>query len=143
MPIQLTTAHKHDIEQHGQEAYPHECCGFLVGSIQGDNSMVNATVRAVNTRTDRPTNRFEIDPLELMKVDRASRANSQTVVGFYHSHPDAPARPSEYDRERAWPGYCYLIVAVHSGAAVDFLNWRLKDDRSAFESDPVSIDPGE
>lgn len=140
MGLYLTDGHKLEIERHGVETYPHECCGFLVGSIDAENSTVRETVRAVNTRTDTPSNRFEIDPLELMKVDRAARAKSLTVVGFYHSHPDAPARPSEYDRERAWPGYCYVIVSVHSGKVVDFLNWRLKDDRSAFESDPISIE---
>ena len=140
MGLHLTAAHRSEIEKHGVETYPHECCGFLVGSLNGEDSTVVETVRAINTRTDRPSNRFEIDPLELMKTDRAARANGKTVVGFYHSHPDAPARPSEYDRERAWPGYCYLIVSVRSGIAVDFLNWRLLDDRSAFETDPVRID---
>ena len=140
MGLHLTAEHKSEIEKHGVETYPHECCGFLIGSLNGEGSIVDETVRAVNTRTDRPSNRFEIDPLELMKTDRAARAKGKTVVGFYHSHPDAPARPSEYDRERAWPGYCYLIVSVRSGIAVDFLNWRLLDDRSAFETDPVRID---
>lgn len=139
MPLQLTTEQDTAIRAHGAQDYPHECCGFLVGTTAGETVIVARTVPAKNTRDDSPRNRFEIDPGELVKVDRAARADGLSVVGFYHSHPDAPAQPSNYDREHAWPGYCYIIVSVVSGQPQEMNNWLLRDDRSGFDSDAIVI----
>ena len=95
------------------------------------------TAPAANLRDDSPRNRFEIDPGDLVKTDRAARAEGLGVVGFYHSHPDAPARPSEFDREHAWPGYCYVIVSVQAGQPVEMRNWLLAEDRTHFEEDAI------
>ena len=92
---------------------------------------------AANTRQDSPRNRFEIDPGEMVRVDRAARAEGLSVVGFYHSHPDAPARPSEFDREHAWPGYCYVIVSVAAGQPREMRNWLLRDDHTQFDEDAI------
>ena len=135
MSLFLTTDQVDAIRAHGAADYPHECCGFLVGTA-GPEKVVRV-VRARNTRDDSPRNRFEIDPGELVKIDRVARAEGLSVIGFYHSHPDAPARPSEYDREHAWPGYCYVIVSVQKGQPGEMRNWRLREDRSGFDSDPV------
>ncbi len=140
MPLRLTTKHDAAIRAHGVKDYPHECCGFLVGRADGETVTVVRTVPAANTRDDSPRNRFEIDPGELVKTDRAARADGLGVVGFYHSHPDAPAMPSEFDREHAWPGYCYAIVSVRDGTARELRNWRLADDRTHFDEDEVLID---
>lgn len=139
MGIQLTDQNRFEIVSHGEAEYPRECCGFLIGQLRGTETTVTKTLRASNTRTDHAHNRFEIDPLELMRVDRTERAVGKTVVGFYHSHPDVAAMPSEYDRERAWPGYCYVIVSVRLGEAVDVRNWRLREDSSAFEEDLITF----
>jgi len=153
MPLTLTPEHDAAIRAHAALDYPNECCGFLVGRItplpQGEGGeppasregsvTVARTQPAANTRTDSPRNRFEIDPGEMMRVDRQARQDGQGVVGFYHSHPDAPARPSQFDREHAWPGYCYIIVSVISGEPQNMTNWRLRDDRTAFDPDPITI----
>jgi len=137
MPFQTTTEHKAAMRSHAAKDYPHECCGFLVGTSDGDSVTLARTVPAANTRDDSPRNRFEIDPGEMVKTDRAARADGLGVVGFYHSHPDAPAVPSEFDREHAWPGYCYVIVSVRGGEPVEMRNWRLREDRSGFDEDKI------
>ena len=138
MPLQLTTLHDQDIRAHAAKDYPHECCGFLVGRTDGEAVTVTRTVPAANTRDDSPRNRFEIDPGEMVRTDRAARADGLSVVGFYHSHPDAPAQPSEFDREHAWPGYCYVIVSVRQGQPQEMRSWRLAEDHSHFEEDEIS-----
>ena len=139
MPLQLTTHHDEAVRAHAAKDYPHECCGFLVGRAEGENVIVTRTVPAANTREDSPRNRFEIDPGDLVKTDRAARAEGLGVVGFYHSHPDAPARPSEFDREHAWPGYCYVIVSVRQGQPAEMRNWKLAEDHQAFTEDEITI----
>lgn len=139
MPLQLTTEHDAAIRAHAAAGYPHECCGFLIGRAEGESVMVTRTVPAANTRDDSPRNRFEIDPGDLVKTDRAARAEGLGVVGFYHSHPDAPARPSEFDREHAWAGYCYVIVSVQSGQLREMRNWKLREDHQAFEEDKITM----
>ena len=138
MPITLTPEHDASIRAHAAQDYPHECCGFLVGAFSEGTVTVARTQPAANTRTDSPRNRFEINPADLMRVDRLARQDGLTVVGFYHSHPDAPARPSEFDREHAWPTYCYIIVSVVAGQPQEMTNWLLRDDRTAFDPDPIA-----
>ena len=139
MPLQITPEHDAAMRSHAATDYPHECCGFLVGTSAGDTVTLARTVPAANTRDDSPRNRFEIDPGELVRTDRAARAEGLSVVGFYHSHPDAPAVPSEFDREHAGPGYCYVIVSVRGGQPVETRNWRLREDRSGFDEDEIKI----
>ncbi|MBV9849385.1 MAG: M67 family metallopeptidase [Armatimonadetes bacterium] len=137
MPLHLDEQLADAIRAHAARDYPHECCGFLVGKSGGDAVTVARVVPAANTREDSPRNRFEINPGELVKVDKAARAEGLGVVGFYHSHPDAPARPSEYDREHAWPGYCYVIVSVIATQPREIRNWLLRDDRTQFDEDAI------
>lgn len=139
MPLHITTKHDAAMRGHGARDYPHECCGFLVGKAVADAVTVARVVPAANTRDDSPHNRFEIDPGELVKTDRAARAEGMGVVGFYHSHPDAPAEPSDFDREHAWAGYCYVIVSVRQGSPQEMRNWRLREDRSGFDEDAIHI----
>lgn len=139
MPLQLTTKHDAAIRAHAAADYPYECCGFLVGRAEGEAVTVVRTVPAANKRDDSPRNRFEIDPGDLVKTDRAARAEGLGVVGFYHSHPDAPARPSEFDREHAWAGYCYVIVSVSAGQPREMRSWKLREDHQAFEEDEMTI----
>ncbi len=137
MPLQMTTEHDQTVRAHAAADYPNECCGFLVGRADGESATVTRTVPAANLRDDSPRNRFEIDPGDFVKTDRAARADGLGVVGFYHSHPDAPARPSEFDREHAWPGYCYVIVSVVGGSPKEMRNWTLADAGSRFDEDPI------
>ena len=107
-----------EIRRHGEETYPHECCGILLGAMDGDSREVQATVRCGNTRIDSPQNRYNIDPRELVRVQREARERELDIIGFYHSHPDRPARWSQTDFQEAhWIGCSYVITAVEKGKA--------------------------
>ena len=90
-----------------------------------------------NTREDSPRNRYLISSRELLEAEKTARARGLDIVGVYHSHPDHPARPSEFDREHAFPWYSYIIVSVHGGKPVDLASWTLRDDRSAFDAEDL------
>jgi proteasome lid subunit RPN8/RPN11 len=108
-----------EIRRHGEETYPHECCGVLLGQMDGEERSVNSVVRCGNTRTDSPQNRYHIDPRELIRIQRQGRGSGQDIVGFYHSHPDHPARWSTTDLAEAhWFGCSYVITGVEKGKAV-------------------------
>ena len=117
------------IRRHGEETYPHECCGALVGSA-GD---VIATVPLPNTTEEGPRRRFLVRPSDYRMAESRATELGGELLGFYHSHPDHPARPSQYDLDHAWPTFAYVIVAVGAGRAGDMTVWWLKDDRSSFE----------
>lgn len=107
-----------EIRRHGEETYPHECCGVLLGHIDGDLRTVTSTARCVNTRTDSPQNRYHIDPRELVRIQREGRERDEDVIGFYHSHPDHPAQWSQTDLAEAhWIGCSYMITRVAAGKA--------------------------
>jgi len=117
------------IRRHGQETYPHECCGALVGR---DGHVVD-TVPLPNTTEEGPRRRFLVRPSDYRLAERRASEAGAELLGFYHSHPDHPAQPSQYDLDHAWPTFAYVIVAVANGAARDMTVWYLKDDRSSFE----------
>jgi proteasome lid subunit RPN8/RPN11 len=131
------------IEAHGVETYPHECCGALLGR-DGDNGReVTALVPLANRRNDSPRNRFEVTPEDVMLAEKTARDQKVDLIGWYHSHPDAPARPSEFDRAHAWPWYSYIIVSIQKGEPKDMTSWRLQDDRSAYDPEAIeSAAPG-
>ena len=139
------------IRAHGAETYPHECCGALLGKDRvATDGVGEGTLREVwsvfplvNRRDDSPRNRFSVTSEDVMEAEKAARKESMDVVGWYHSHPDHPARPSEFDREHAWPWYSYIIVSVHQGSPQEMTSWRLNDDRAAYESETVAIHPRE
>src|SRR5256884_8120295 len=107
------------LRHHGEETYPHECCGVLLGQMDGGTRVVTSTARCGNTRTDSPQNRYNIDPRELVRIQREGRERGEDIVGFYHSHPDHPARWSATDLAEAhWFGCSYLITSVEEGKAV-------------------------
>jgi proteasome lid subunit RPN8/RPN11 len=117
------------IRLHGQETYPHECCGALVGR----DGAVTAVVALPNTTDEGPRRRFMVRPSDYQLAERRASELGGELLGFYHSHPDHPARPSQYDLDHAWPNFAYVIVAVAAGRAGDMTVWWLKDDRSNFE----------
>jgi len=105
--------------RHGEETYPHECCGVLLGQMDGSARTVTSTARCGNTRTHSPQNRYNIDPRELVRIQREGRERGEDIVGFYHSHPDHPARWSQTDLADAhWFGCSYVITSVENGNAV-------------------------
>jgi proteasome lid subunit RPN8/RPN11 len=106
------------LRRHGEETYPQECCGVLLGRMEGDTRVVSAIARAANTRSDSPHNRYSIDPRELIRIQREGRERGEDIVGFYHSHPDHPARWSATDLAEAhWFGCSYVITSVEGGKA--------------------------
>ncbi len=108
------------LRQHGEETYPHECCGVLLGQMDDDGvRTVTSVARAGNTRTDSPHNRYNIDPKDLIRIQREGRERGEDVIGFYHSHPDHPAQWSRTDLEEAhWLASSYVITSVEKGKAV-------------------------
>jgi proteasome lid subunit RPN8/RPN11 len=108
------------LRQHGEETYPHECCGVLLGHFEDDGSKsVSRAARCGNTREDSPHNRYHIDPKELIRIQREGRERGEDIVGFYHSHPDHPAKWSVTDLAEAhWFGCSYVITSVEKGKAV-------------------------
>ena len=127
--LTLTGGVDQAIRAHGQETYPHECCGALVGR----DDRVTAVVALPNTTEEGPRRRFMVRPSDYQLAERRATELGGELLGFYHSHPDHPARPSQYDLDHAWPTFAYIIVAVAAAAAGDVTVWYLKDDRSSFE----------
>ena len=125
----VTSAVDLAIRRHGQETYPHECCGALIG--RGDE--VIDVVALPNTTEEGPRRRFLVRPSDYREAEQRAGELGADLLGFYHSHPDHPARPSQYDLDHAWPTFAYVIVALAAGAAGDMTVWYLKDDRSSFE----------
>jgi proteasome lid subunit RPN8/RPN11 len=116
--LKITRQHYDSIRRHGEETYPHECCGVLLGQMDGDTRTVTSLARAGNTRTDSAHNRYNIDPKELIRIMREGRKRGEDVIGFYHSHPDHPARWSQTDLADAhWYGCSYVITSIEKGKA--------------------------
>jgi proteasome lid subunit RPN8/RPN11 len=118
-----------EIRRHATEAYPNECCGALIAA----NGAIVEAYRLPNTTSEGPRRRFRIGPDDYRLAEARARERSGNLAGFYHSHPDHPARPSQHDLEHAWPNLTYVIVAVQEGTPADLRSWRLLEDRSGFE----------
>jgi proteasome lid subunit RPN8/RPN11 len=118
--IQLSQSAHASLRRHGEETYPHECCGVLLGQFNDDGSKtVSRVARCGNTREDSPHNRYSIDPRDLIRIQREGRERGEDIVGFYHSHPDHPAQWSTTDLAEAhWFGCSYVITSVEKGKAV-------------------------
>jgi proteasome lid subunit RPN8/RPN11 len=121
-----------------EAGYPHEHCGILVGRAIGGDVVVEAIREARNLVTDRAADRYEIDPRDQLAAERDLAVDGRAVVGYYHSHPDHPARPSETDRVNAWPHAVYVIVAIEKGCAAAATAWMLRETDRQFE--PVTLD---
>ncbi len=142
-PLHLPSSLARLIEEEAVRAYPDECCGILFGRDEATEA--GERRRALNRVEPAPNvfdptqraRRFLIDPLALMRAERDAADAGVAVVGFYHSHPDRPARPSAYDREHAWPFYSYVIVSVHAREAVDLTSWVLDDATRSFRRQDV------
>ena len=136
-PIVMTSLAREQIEREGVAAYPNECCGILYGRDIVQDGEANRIV----TRLEAVTNEFEageryhrflITPDTLMRAEKSAAAAGELVLGFYHSHPDHPARPSEYDREHGWPFYSYVIVAIAKREPAAMTCWLLDEAMEQF-----------
>jgi proteasome lid subunit RPN8/RPN11 len=127
--LRITAEVDRAIRAHGQETYPHECCGALVGR----DGFATAVVPLPNTTEEGPRRRFLVRPSDYRTAEHRAAELGGDLLGFYHSHPDHPARPSQYDLDHAWPTFAYIIVAVAKAAATEMTVWFLREDRSSFE----------
>ena len=141
--LQLTETIYAQVRAHGEQTYPHECCGVLLGHSGAAGSIVEAAVEAGNTRTDSAHNRYHISPVELIRIQRGAREQGLDIVGFYHSHPDHPAQWSPTDfAEAHWLGCSYVITAVEQGRATLTHSFRLEgtnEEDKRFVDEPVEL----
>ena len=122
------------IRAHGVETYPNECCGALIGR----DGHVTSTYALPNTTEEGPRRRFLVRPSDYREAEKRASQTGGELLGFYHSHPDHPARPSQYDLDHAWPFFSYIIVSVRAGVSEAMTSWRLREDRSAFDPEELT-----
>ena len=143
--LRIAQSEVHALRAHGEETYPHECCGVLLGRGSGEEERhVVEVVRCGNTRGDRPQDRYNIDPREVIRIQRQGYERGLEIVGFYHSHPDHPARWSQTDLAEAhWIGCSYIITSVEKGRAVTTNSFALlgsTEEDKRFEDEPLEVE---
>ena len=141
MTIYITTEALQQIRSAGEDGYPDEVCGLMLGRDGKDGRTVSALVPVANSfEGEEQYHRYLITPADMFRAEREARRLGLDVLGVYHSHPNAPARPSEYDRDHAaWTTWSYVIVSVSEGNASEVRAWRLHDDRSAYDEDHLAV----
>ena len=139
--IQITEKLLDEIREHGQRDYPYECCGLLIGRFEAEGRKVVLETYAISNAREESAkrNRFLITPEELIGGEKHAASKALDVVGFYHSHPDCPAVPSQYDLEHAWPTYSYIIVSTNSEQAKELFSWEQEPDRTRFNEEQIEI----
>jgi molybdopterin/thiamine biosynthesis adenylyltransferase/rhodanese-related sulfurtransferase/proteasome lid subunit RPN8/RPN11/molybdopterin converting factor small subunit len=133
--FRLTAAAEHVIRSHAASVYPHECCGALIGTMTDGSTEIVDARPLDNVTSEGPRRRFRVSSSDYLAAERHAAQRGLDLVGFYHSHPDHPAEPSQYDLDHAWPNLSYIIVAVAHGTPGALRSWRLRDDRTAFEEE--------
>jgi len=127
-----------EMRAHGERDYPYECCGLMLGRFESGLKKVLEIYPISNAREEEAKrNRFLIRPEELMRGEKYAREQGFDVLGFYHSHPDDVAVPSQYDLEHAWPTYSYVVMSVEKGRTVDLRSWEMEADRSRFNEEEI------
>jgi len=128
------------IYAHGEEAYPEEGAGFLLGYDEGGQRYVEQIFVTENAREDEARhNRYLVTPKEYLQAEIAAELMGLSLIGVFHSHPNHPNRPSEFDREWAQPFFSYVITSVDDGKASESRSWRLAEDRSKFEEEEINL----
>lgn len=139
----IRSAEYESLRRHGEETYPFECCGALLGRFKDGNRIVEDVIRCSNTRGDRPEDRYNIDPKELLAIQRQADRRGISIVGFYHSHPDHPAQWSKTDLAEAhWLSCSYVITAVEKGSAACTNSFVLSGDSEEdkrLESEEITV----
>jgi len=134
-----------EMQSHATSTYPEECCGLLIGKFEGNLSrkLVSRTKRMENV-FEKPEryHRYTIDPLKYMDAENEATSSGEDVIGIYHSHPNAPAKPSLFDISYAWPSLSYIVVEVRDSVPVETKSWILRDDRTEFIQENMEIQSG-
>ena len=128
------------IEKHGERTYPEECCGIMLGSIDEDNQIVGEVVELDNEQDENRRRRFFVTPKQYLHAERIAAERRSTLLGFYHSHPDHPAIPSEFDRDHALPWFIYVVLSVSQAKSGDLTAWLLHKTRERFDMKEVMIE---
>lgn len=140
MRLALTDVQMGQIRAHCEATYPNEGCGILIGRAQEGIKRAEMVLATGNGReSSAQRNRYSIPPEEILAGELKAEEMGLDVIGYFHSHPDHPARPSEFDREHAWPWYSYLIVSVTQGEALSRRSWQLREDRSGFDEERLVV----
>jgi proteasome lid subunit RPN8/RPN11 len=137
--ITLPDAHRAAIARHGEADHPEECCGLMIGTFGDDGRKVVVDLLPISNAREQEArrNRFLIGPGEMLRGERHARALGLDIVGIYHSHPDCPAVPSQFDLDHAWPVFSYIIVSVSANGAGEMRSWELREDRSGFDPETI------
>jgi proteasome lid subunit RPN8/RPN11 len=136
--VYLNEEHIRQIEAHGERTFPYECGGMLIGRFEdGKKSVVELLPMENAIDEAQQHNRVLILPKDVLRAERYAREKKLDVVGYYHSHPDHPAIPSQFDLDHALPVWTYIIVSVASGKAVDIRAWEMENDRSKFNEEEI------
>ena len=139
MTLKLPKSLEEKIKEHGEKTYPFECCGIIGGTKEGHNNIAKYIYEVNNSREDEAKhNRYIMTPKDVLAAEKMFAKNDIEIIGFYHSHPDHPAKPSQFDLDHAsWPIYSYVIVAVEKAKAKELTSWTLRNDRSAFDQEEI------
>ncbi len=128
-----------EMRRHLEAGYPNEACGALLGRVEGDAHEVAEFRGMRNTVEDRPWDRYALDPLEQLRVQKDAEAGGHEIIGFAHSHPDHPSMPSRFDADHAWTFYSYVVASVQKGRFAEARSWRLADG-GVFQEEPLQVD---
>jgi len=137
--INITKKIENMIKSHGEKDYPHECCGFILGNFKGNESFGMEYLPAANVKEENRERRFLIDPGAYQKAEDEADEQGLSVISIVHSHPDHPDKPSDFDRDHAWPGFSYIIISVQKGSAISYRSWQLNEDRKFFIEENIRI----
>ncbi len=137
MTLRVPTAVMAELHRHLEAGYPNEACGALIGRAEPDQHEVLEFRPMRNVITDRPWDRYALDPLEQLRVQKDAEARGLEIIGFAHSHPDHPPVPSRFDEEHAWDFYSYIVASIQQGKLVAARSWRLID--GTFSEEPLEL----
>ena len=137
--INITQEIENSFTSHGEKDYPHECCGFILGHYQDSESFGVEYLPASNVKKGNRERRFLIDPLAYKNAEDAADERELSIISIVHSHPDHPDKPSDFDRNHAWPGFSYIIISVQNGKATSYRSWQLNENREFFIEENIKI----
>lgn len=140
MILEISSSLLDEIHTHGEESYPEEGAGLLLGSSNEDMRQVSEILKLTNSREDSARhNRYLLTAQDMLRGEQEAMKRELDIVGIFHSHPDHPNRPSEFDREWAMPWFSYIITSVNEGKAKESRSWRLSDDRLEFSEERIKV----
>jgi proteasome lid subunit RPN8/RPN11 len=140
MELEISQELLDEIHNHGEEAYPGEGAGFMLGNANGDLRVVSDILKLPNAREESARhNRYLLTPQDVLRSEQEAAKRRLDVIGVFHSHPDHPNEPSEFDRDWAMPWFSYIITSVNEGQATGSRSWRLSDDRSGFQEELIQV----